>query len=84
MVTLTKTEYEILKSHPEHIEEVLLPDVSKRLKKARQSGVQMVDNYFYCFCREEQAFFNEQRDKIKDLLDSAEVNDDVVVFPYKE
>lgn len=84
MATLTKTEYEILKSHLVHIEDVLLPDITKRLKKARQSGVQMVDNYEYCFCRDEQSFFNEQRDKIKELLDTAEVNDDVVVFPYKE
>ncbi len=81
--TLTKTEYEILRSHLEHIEKILLPDVSERLKKARLSGVEFADNYEYCFCRDEQAFFYTQIDKIKELLDTAEVTD-VVVFPYRK
>ena len=82
MVTLTKTDYKLLKSHLDHIEYVLLPDVAERLKKARQSGAELYDNYEYEFCREEQSFLYEQQNKIKELLANAEVND-VIRFPDK-
>lgn len=82
MVTLTKTDCKLLKSHLDHIEYVLLPDVAERLKKARQSGAELYDNYEYEFCREEQSFLYEQQNKIKELLENAEVND-VIRFPDK-
>ena len=83
MAKLTKTEYKILKNHLAYIERVIIPDVNGRVTKAFRSGVELLVNYEYEFCKEEQDFYYEMKDRIKELLDTAEVND-VVVFPFKK
>lgn len=80
---IPKHEYEALKKYYEYISDVLLPDCSERLKKARDSEAPIDENYVFDFCREEQTFLYNHSCKIKKLLEKAE-KDEVIMFPYKE